>query len=169
MEKSPAYQFVEFIWLYNRTNSWLRLNQLMYNALELAIKGNLKFDEEDFISIEKNMRGGYWFGVNLNGKGTGEGFYRTAITENNNTAFQSYEKWAGIKPFISTEGHRACLRSTFDNNEYRYKVTGFDFESKRIYLVAYLHGDWKEEGKKKLFNFDNKEWLVFRKTVKEFK
>jgi len=166
--KSIAYQFIEFMWIHNSKDSWIRLNQTMHDTLNLAISGNLQFSDNDFNDIEKNMRGRYWFGVNSNGKGIGEGFYVTAIMCNNPSAYQSFEKWSGIKPFISEKGLRARLNSVFDDNEYRYTVTGFDYETKRIYLVAYLQTDWEHKGRRKLFNFDNKEWLTFRKTIKEF-
>jgi hypothetical protein len=168
IKKSLAYQFVEFMWIHNSLDSWVQLNSLMHSTLTLAISGSLQFYEDDFMKIKKEMRGGYWFGANSNGKGIGEDFYRTAITENNNTAFQSYEKWTGLKPFISNEGRRSYVGKQFSDNTFRYTVTGFNFETKRIYLVAYILSDWKNEGKRKLFNYDNKEWLTFRKTISEY-
>ena len=164
--KSRAYSFVEIIWNYNETNSYSRLNEVMYEALMLAVKG-LPFNDDDFININKKMRGGYWFGTNSNGKGTGEYFYSVAIKYNNKSAVKSFEKFAKIKPYISEEGHRACKSSIFLDEKYKYTVTGFNYDTGRIYLVAYDRKDYDEKGSRKLFNFDNKEWLIFRKTIKE--
>jgi hypothetical protein len=164
-EKSKAYQFIEMMWLYNGNQSCSRLNSTMSSTMSLAINGELQFNEDDFSLIYEKMRGGYWFGCNSNGKGYGDSFYTDAVMVNNMSAIKAYEKWTGLKPFISKDGHRVRTGSYFYNNEFRYHVTGFDFETMRIYLVAYVSTDWKEEGKRKLFNFDNKEWLVFRKTI----
>jgi hypothetical protein len=136
----------------------------MHDVVNLAIRGELQFNEEDFLSINTKMRGGYWFGCNSNGKGYGESFYITAVMTNNMSAIKSYEKWSGLKPFISKEGHRMRMGTQICNAEYRLTVTGFDFDTNRIYFVAYDLHDWEEKGKRKLFNFDNKEWLNFRKT-----
>lgn len=167
-EKSTAYTLIEFVWNNELTKSYSRLNANMQDAMNLAINSNMNFHEDDFEKIRKKFRGGYWFGCNSNGKGHGERFYLLAISVSNKTAIKSYEKYEEFKPYISSEGHRMSSSSTLKDAEYRYLVTGFDFETKRIYLVRYLISDWEGKGKKKLLNFDNKEWLVFRKTVKEF-
>jgi hypothetical protein len=165
--KSPAYKFVEFMWQNMGTNSHSWTNEVMYNTVKLAIEGNLEFYEDDFKEIAKNMRGGYWFHVNSNGKGMGEWFYSTAVKYSNNSAIHSFEKYANLKPYITKEGHRLHSGSRLMDSEFRYTVTGFDYDSGRIYLVAYALSDHDEKGKRKLFNFNNKEWLEFRKTIKE--
>jgi len=163
--QSSAYQFIKSLWDKERTDSYLRLNTVMYDVVNLAISANLEFFVDDFINIEKNMRGGYWFGMNSNGKGMGDGFYSNAITFNNTSAIHSFEKFAGLKPYITKEGHRLHTWSIIWDEKLKYKVTGFDYESGRIYLVAYLRKDYDEKGERKLFNFNNKEWLEFRKLV----
>ena len=46
----------------------------MYEAVKLAIISQMKFNKEDFQNIFSKFSGGYWFGVNANGKGYGENF-----------------------------------------------------------------------------------------------
>ena len=56
----------------------------------------------------------------------------------------------------------------YRDNEKRYRVTGFDLDTKKVYLVGYAISDWEEKGKKTLFNFTNNEWNEFRKQIKQF-
>ena len=104
-EKGTAYQLIKFVWENEKTNSYSRINRLMYEAVLLAISGNFTFNDDDFSDISKNMSGGYWFGANSNGKGMGEGFYSQAISYNNTSAIKSYEKYIGLKPFITNQSH----------------------------------------------------------------
>lgn len=73
-----------------------------------------------------------------------------------------------FKPFIDTKGKRLHERAMYRDNKRRYRVTGFDFDTKKVYLVGYEIGDIREEGKKNLFNFTNKEWNEFRKQISQF-
>ena len=166
-KKSTAYTFVEYAWNKENTDSFLRINNLMRKALDLAIEANMEFHEDDISTILNKMSGGYWFGCNSNGKGIGESFYSNAINSRNTSAIKSYENWVGLKPFI-LKNNRLHSYSKLKDSKYRYSVTGFDFAEKKIYLVAYDIADWKEEGERKLFNFNNKEWLVFRKNISFF-
>ena len=128
----------------------------------------MNFNKEDFQNIFSKFSGGYWFGVNANGKGYGENFYRKAVTSGNISACQSYEAFCNIKPFIDSKGRRLCKGAMYRDNEKRYRVTGFDFSTKKVYLVGYAISDWEEKGKKTLFNFTNNEWNEFRKQIKQF-
>jgi len=166
-KKSIAYEFVNYAWKNENTDSYLRINNLMRTALNLAIEANMEFHEDDFSTILNKMSGGYWFGCNSNGKGKGESFYSNAINSRNTSAIKSYEKWVGLKPFI-LNNNRMHSGSKFKDEKYCYSVTGFDFEERKIYLVAYEIADRKEEGRRKLFNFNNKEWLVFRNNISLF-
>ena len=56
----------------------------------------------------------------------------------------------------------------YRDNEKRYRVTGFDLDTKKVYLVGYAISDWEEKGKRFLFNFSNNEWNEFRKQIKQF-
>lgn len=140
----------------------------MYEAVKLAIISQMKFNKEDFQNIFSKFSGGYWFGVNANGKGYGENFYREAVTSGNISACQSYEAFYNIKPFIDSKGRRLCEGAMYRDNEKRYRVTGFDFSTKKVYLVGYAISDWEEKVKKTLFNFTNNEWNEFRKQIKQF-
>lgn len=167
-EKSKAFELIEFVWNNERTDSYLRVNTAMYDAVRLAIISQMKFNKDDFKTIYTKFDGGYWFGANTNGKGAGEGFYSEAVTSGNISACQSYESFYDLKPFIDTKGRRLYTRAMYRDNERRYRVTGFDFDTKKVYLVAYEIGDIREEGKKALFNFTNKEWNEYRKQLKQF-
>lgn len=167
-EKSKAFELIEFVWNNEKTDSYLRVNIAMYEAVKLAIISQMKFNKEDFQNIFSKFSGGYWFGVNANGKGYGENFYRKAVTSGNISACQSYEAFCNIKPFIDSKGRRLCKGAMYRDNEKRYRVTGFDFSTKKVYLVGYAISDWEEKGKKTLFNFTNNEWNEFRKQIKQF-
>lgn len=164
-EKSKAFELIEFVWNNEKTDSYLRVNIAMYEAVKLAIISQMKFNKEDFQNIFSKFSGGYWFGVNANGKGYGENFYRKAVTSGNISACQSYEAFCNIKPFIDSKGRRLCKGAMYRDNEKRYRVTGFDFSTKKVYLVGYAISDWEEKGKKTLFNFTNNEWNEFRKQI----
>ena len=56
----------------------------------------------------------------------------------------------------------------YRDNEKRYRVTGFDLDAKKVYLVGYAISDWEEKGKRFLFNLSNNEWNEFRKQIKQF-
>ena len=70
-EKSKAFELIEFVWNNEKTDSYLRVNIAMYEAVKLAIISQMKFNKEDFQNIFSKFSGGYWFGVNANGKGYG--------------------------------------------------------------------------------------------------
>lgn len=167
-EKSKAFELIEFVWNNEKTGSYLRVNTIMYKAVKLAIISQMEFNKDDFKAIYSNFNGVYWFGVNTNGKGMGEGLYSEAVTSGNISACQSYETFYGLKPFIDTKGRRLHTRAMYRDKERRYRVTGFDFDTKKVYLVGYDIGDYKEQGKKSLFNFTNKEWNEFRKQLNQF-
>ena len=167
-QKYESFELIEFVWNNEKTDSYLRVNIAMYEAVKLAIISQMKFNKEDFQNIFSKFSGGYWFGVNANGKGYGENFYRKAVTSGNISACQSYEAFCNIKPFIDSKGRRLCKGAMYRDNEKRYRVTGFDFSTKKVYLVGYAISDWEEKGKKTLFNFTNNEWNEFRKQIKQF-
>jgi hypothetical protein len=162
-EISKAFELVKFIWDNEKTDSYVRINSLMQDALKLAINAQFKFDKDDFKNICKSFSGGYWFGVNTNGKGMGEVFYNLACKVGNMSAAQSYEAFYDFKAFITTKGNRLNEYSELKHNNRRYMVTGFDFETKKIHCVSYELSDWQQNGKKQLHSFDNKEWNAVRK------
>ena len=166
-EISKAFELVKFVWDNEKTGSLILLNPLLQEALKLAISMQLKFDKNDFISMFKKYSGLYWFGKNTNGKGMGEMFYSLACEVRNTSAAQSYEAFYDFKPFITPKGNRLHKRSSLSHKDRRYRVTGFDFETKKIHFVSYELSDWNEKGKMELHSFDNKEWNEVRKEFKE--
>lgn len=133
-EKSKAFELIEFVWNNEKTDSYLRVNIAMYEAVKLAIISQMKFNKEDFQNIFSKFSGGYWFGVNANGKGYGENFYRKAVTSGNISAGQSYEAFCNIKPFIDSKGRRLCKGAMYRDNE-KY---GTEHNEYPIRLVAQI-------------------------------
>jgi hypothetical protein len=167
-EKSKALELLRFVWDNEKTRSCARVNSLMQDALKVAIGAQLKFDKDDFKEILMSLSGGYWLGTNTNDNGMGEIFYRLACETGNISFAQSYESFYDFKPFLTSKGNRLYKHSRMKYNERRYRVTGFDFEKKKIHLVSYELSDYKEEGKRQLHCFDNKEWNNVRKEYEEF-
>ena len=50
-EKSKAFELIEFVWNNEKTDSYLRVNIAMYEAVKLAIISQMKFNKEDFQNI----------------------------------------------------------------------------------------------------------------------
>lgn len=53
-EKSKAFELIEFVWDNEKTDSYLRVNIAMYEAVKLAIISQMKFNKEDFQNIFSN-------------------------------------------------------------------------------------------------------------------
>lgn len=53
-EKSKAFELIEFVWNNEKTDSYLRVNIAMYEAVKLAIISQMKFNKEDFHNISQN-------------------------------------------------------------------------------------------------------------------
>jgi hypothetical protein len=162
-EVSKAFELLQFIWDNEKTSSCTRRNRLMQDALNVAIGAQLKFGKNDLTNIIVSLEGGGWLDDNINGNGMGERFYRLACVTGNISFAQSYESFYGFKPFFTSKGKRLCIHSQMRSNKRRYRVTGFDFEKKKIHLVSYELSDYKEEGKRQLHCFDNTEWTNIRK------
>ena len=58
-EKSKAFELIEFVWNNEKTDSYLRVNIAMYEAVKLAIISQMKFNKEDFQNIFSKFSGGY--------------------------------------------------------------------------------------------------------------
>lgn len=143
-------------------------NPLLQRALTLAISMQLEFNKDDFSRMYKEYRGGYWFGVNQNGKGMGELFYTLACGIRNTSAAQSYEAFYGFAPFITKTGYRLHSGLWLRSINRRYRVTGFDFDAKKVHLVSYDISDYSQSGKRRLHSFDNKAWNEVRKNLEKF-
>jgi len=140
----------------------------MSKVLNLAIESKLQFDKEDYGTLKIKYGGGYWLGVNTNGHGQGESFYANACETKNISFCNSYEYFYDFKSFLDTKGHRLYARALYYNKTNRYRVTGFDFDNKKVYFVSYSIDDVFEKGKKSLHSFDNKEWKIFRDQITKF-
>jgi hypothetical protein len=87
-------------------HSWLKLNHATHDTLSLAVRAGMRFDEDDFSRLFRNardggFRAGYWMGADT------EWFYRLAVLYRNTSAWQTYEKYHGRKPFI-VKGASIC-------------------------------------------------------------
>jgi len=170
-EISKGLEIVKFVWDNEQigSSSYVRLNELMRNAVKLAIEAQLNFNKDDVNIIYSSCNGGYWFGANTNGKGLGDHFYSFACKVNNTSFCKSYESFYDFKPFISKKGNRLYKEFKLRDNKKRYRVTGFDFDKKRVHLVSHDISDWNENGKYNKHSFDNKEWNEFREHLEDFK
>lgn len=105
--RSPAYRLLKHVWASQGEgmgHSWDRLNDAMQTALSLAIRSGMAFDVDDFRRFSSDFNSGYWIGAG------GEGYYAMAVGSGvwsgsrshgpNPSAYQSFEKWRGRKPFI---------------------------------------------------------------------
>ena len=164
-KQSKVMEIMSLVWSNLDYSSHQRVNQGMADLLNNLINIGVDFEKEDFDNIYNKFRGGYWFGVNPNGKGKGDGFYMSACGSNPNTsAAQSFEHFAGRKAFI-LNGKRLALRSEFILNSLYYSVTGFDDEKGLIYAVGYSNRMGK--GKRKLLKLTNEQFLLIRKDIKD--
>ena len=97
MTDSAAIQLLQMVWEHKQEatgHSWLKLNHAMRDALELAVKSGMRFNENDFIRIFGDFRASYWVGADS------EWFYNLAVLYRNTSAWRAYEKYAGRTPFI---------------------------------------------------------------------
>lgn len=93
-------------------HSWQILNGALHRALVLCIEAHLPFEEDDFANMMNRFNGGYWFGTDGDGKGSGTNFYSTAVKAGNATACKSFEKWRGFEPYLFL-GERMAVGSEF--------------------------------------------------------
>jgi hypothetical protein len=164
-KQSKVIEIISLVWNGLDYSSHQRVNQGMADLLNNLINIGVKFEKNDITDAYNSFRGGYWFGVNPNGKGKGDGFYMSACGSNPNiSAAQSFEEFTGRKPFL-LNGKRLALRSEFTMDKLYYSVTGFDDEQGLIYAVGYTNR--MSEGKRKLLKLTNEEFLIVRKEMKE--
>ena len=156
-EKSKAFELTGFVWNNEKTDSCLRADIAMHEAVKSAIMSQMESNKEDFQNIFPKFSGGYRFGANADGKGYGENSYREAVASGNIPACQSHEAFCNIKPFIGSKGRRSCKGAMYRDNGKRHRVTGFGFSTKKVYSAGYAISDWEEKGKKTLFNFTDNE------------
>lgn len=105
--RSPAIQFLDYVWGYLGRTSWVQINGSMREALHLAIRAGFTFDRDDFATIEEKYRAHYWLGQD--NAGLGEYVYTSIVKAGNTSAAASFEKWKGRPAFIfdRVEGKRS--------------------------------------------------------------
>ena len=164
-KQSTVMQIMSLAWHSYKWNSWAMTNHSLNQLLSSLISLNVPFEDDDFKNIYESFSGHYWFGVSSNGNYMGENFYSQAI-HYNSSACLSFEKWVNRKPFL-IKNHRLGEGTELIYKGLYCRVSGFSKETKRIYLVGYKTG--MKEGKRNLFNFDNKEFLKARKEMKWYR
>lgn len=55
-EKSKAFELIEFVWNNEKTDSYLRVNIAMYEAVKLAIISQMKFNKDYNIFRQRRRR-----------------------------------------------------------------------------------------------------------------
>lgn len=162
-KKSLVMQIMSQVWSNLDYTSHQRVNSGMNDLLRSLINIGVKFEPNDVKDIYESFRGGYWFGVSRNGKTMGEHFYFDSNASNPNVSFSiSFEKWRNRKPFI-INNHRLTPNSTLKYKNLFCTVTGFDDKKGLIFIVGYT--DSWNSGQRKLYKFDNKQFLEVRKEM----
>lgn len=146
--KSDTYTAVQHVFRNATRGSWQRLNGALHDVLGAAIVAHLGIDEDDFTSISRDFRGGYWMGAG-DGSAHGERYYNLAVEMNNDAACKAFEKYAGRPPALWAEkvktASRLCVGSEFTWEGLKVKVTSM----KKEYLVActYKKNGFYRDGK----------------------
>lgn len=139
-----------------------RLSATMDDALELAIKGGLKFALEDCADISKTFKvgAGYFTEQFLS---FGDGFYTKAVISKNMSACHTFEHCKGRKPFMMTRvdhptyyvsgifdwtrpRDRLALGSKFIWQGERVTVTSFDDKNGKVIACSYKPQKRDEKG-----------------------
>ena len=126
---SRAFTFIEAAWEGTPRTSWLRLNQTMRRALEIAISAEMPFNPDDFAKIDKEFRGGYWMGEI-------EDLYAAAIAARHVSACQSFEAWRRRAPFV-WDGFRIGVGSSLSWDGLPATVTSFADDGGSLIACAY--------------------------------
>jgi hypothetical protein len=81
-------------------HSWRILNGALSDALRLCITAHLRFQLDDFHTIYRQFQGGYWFGTDGDGKGSGTSLYSIAVDCGNMSACLAFEAWRTFDPWL---------------------------------------------------------------------
>lgn len=172
---SQAMELLRYVSVNEQSNShdWRERN--MQDAMVLAIKSSMKFDEDDYILLQKSFSYGYWCGQSSNGLHYVESYYNLATgmfdsqmrTIPNISYCLCYEKGTGRQPFIY-KNHRVYTFFRFKYNNLFCHVTGWAKDNKKLNFVGYENSgnhNGNDRGKRTLFSVDKKEWLEIRKQI----
>jgi hypothetical protein len=145
---SPALQIVKNIWdnsNHPKMGSMVRFNTCLGDALDLAIKGLIPFEIDDFEWISKNLRRFPWGAGNSDNYG--ENYYSLACDYGNTSAARAFEKWKNRKPFIwkwevhhrnvERSNDRLAVGDIFNCRAKKLTVTSFDDKTGKIICCIY--------------------------------
>jgi len=122
---SPAVQFVEIFAQKTAIKSRQKLNGFFYKAIEMAVEGGLKFNEDDFFHLAKKYAS---FSRDYD--------YATTVQSGNKSAIKALEKYMGHKPYwyktLDEKPRRLYVGATFIWEGLRVNVTSF----KPDYMIA---------------------------------
>lgn len=183
-QNSDAIAVLEKVWqgaLRVKPYSEPRLRAVMHDAMELAIKAGLSFDETDFSAlIERFHLGrGYFTHCFLHAD---EHYYGIAVAVGNISACRSFEKACNRKPFMTDEvktmtvhyaGHLDITRPRSRLScgcQFIWKgerVTVTSFAKDNSYLTACSYHPHDPE--KKAWEQNRKPWHIFRISHKDLK
>ncbi len=157
---SPAYKLVAHVWEHRKTKdqeSWVVINQVMSEALQLAIKAGLEFFLTDVSAIFADFRGQYWASI--------ENAYTLAVEYDNLPALKALENYLKRKPFILDTGARIHISSDVDWEGQHGSVTSFKDEAGSIIVCTY------KSGRKiaKRYTITHPEWETEMKRRKEMR
>lgn len=160
LKDSSGYQLVAHVWEFRKKKdeeSWLTINQVMSESVQLAIKAGLEFSLEDMKRISKDFRGQYWMSM--------ESFYTLAVDYTNLSALKALEHYLGRKPFILDTGARIHVSSDVDWEGQRGSVTSFQDKAGVIIVCTY------KAGRKiaKRYTITHPEWDAEMKRRKEMR
>lgn len=137
---SPLLIFFRHLWEHAQTatgHSWTRLNGVLEECIDLAVRAGLVFDEGDIKRLSSEFRGGYWFH-----EGGPERWYAHAALYRNASAWKALEAYFGRKPFL-WEGQRVHVGRQFLWDGHRVTVTSINDNGG--YFVAVQHGAEEDE------------------------
>jgi hypothetical protein len=158
---SAAFELCTHVWRASQGATrfaWLRLNQSMRDAVQLAITSGMQFSPDDFERLISQFRGNYWIGCNH------ELMYAAACKVGNRSACLAYERWQQRRPFLF-EGRRIFVGREFRWQHRRVRCTSISQD----FLVAVAPKGW-ENGETERFNYKpDKVFRITREQLKEQK
>lgn len=130
--RSAAYKLVEHVWKHRHTDSWQGhhgngLNQVMRQAVELAIRAQMAFAPDDFGRILGDFRGACWSDC--------ERWYTLAVQVSNGSACRALEAHLRRPPYILDTGARVSVGARIRCDERWWTVTSINAD--RLVLCAY--------------------------------
>lgn len=176
---SPARDLVTIVWGHRweaiKGFCGYEYENVLNEAVSLAIKTGLHFDREDFKLFQtKLVNGRGYYREDPFSQGDGESFYAAAVACRNISACQSIEEWLGRKPFIYTNGKRLHVDSEFGWNGEAVTCTSFAKDGSHLVACSYVFPNrYDEKGKyvglkvKHVYKITREDILNARRKLKE--